>query len=569
MIHRIICLLVLLVGVGGPHAGAQTVISGQVLGADGEVMPVTHVLVYPYAGSRQPFAVKAAPEGRYQIEILELGPARVEFAGPLHAGHQVVILIEDAQPVELDVQLQRTWMDRDQSFTRVVTQHTGFDYEQGAVLEEQDDGSFAATVEAPGDTLIYGLPGASSQAYQGWVFDAITADAFVYTRDGYRARVASPADQVRVTVRPRRLGTPDPPRPVTTFGPANRRAAAFWAYYQALEESQRYLFTRALRAGRTFDDAAARDQEARDRENALRQEILALEIDIEKETDAFRRDLLLMLYLSRTSGMPFWRQGVFRSGLRFGFDSVVAPNPAYVTRALAVIPPTSMGWAAHPVLLQMLIEATDGSEAALAYVETVVATHPLDGVRRLALFNLLDGLFAREGRSPRVAAYVEQYQQTFGAEDDLLEDWPSGPFEAASRVAVGRRAPDWISGPGVTPWPDSLADTVVLLDFWAASCADCVQGEATLREAHRLYSDDGLNIVRVSLDRDAPSEHAEASPWHRYQGEDGFKSGLALSFNVSALPRRVLIDRDGVILALDGDLQGDRLLETLGQVFGK
>ena len=204
MIYRIVCLLAVLVGCGSLRAEAQTVISGRVLGADGAVMPATHVLVTSYFGGRRPLRVIAAPDGRYRVEINQPGLTRLRFTGPLHEEHDVAVLVEDGQPVELDVELQRAWMDTDQSYTRVVTQDTDFDYSLGVPLEEQADGSFAATVAAPGDSLVYGMPGAQTGSFRGWVVEAMTADRFVYTRDGYRAVVASPDDQVRVTVRPKR-----------------------------------------------------------------------------------------------------------------------------------------------------------------------------------------------------------------------------------------------------------------------------------------------------------------------------------------------------------------------------
>ena len=384
MTRRFVFLLALLIGVGSHQAGAQTVVSGRVLGADGEAMPVTHVEVHPFYGRRQVLRVIPASGGRYRVEIAERGLVRLQFTGPLHAGHTVVVLAEDT-PIELDVQLRRAWMDTDQSFTRIVTDHTHFEYDLGAPLEEQADGSFAAMVEAPGDTLIYEMPAATSSAYAGWVFDEITADRFVYTRAGYRAVVASPEAQVHVTVRPRRLGTEEAPTSKTTFGAANGRADALWTFYQQLQKSGRFRFTRAIRAGQgSYSSALSeeREREARDRENVLRQEILALEIDIERETDPFRQELLLMLYLSQTSGIPFFGQSLYRFGVRFGFGAIIEPNPAYVTRALDVIAPASMGWAAHPALLQVLVEQTNASEAAVAYVDAVIAEHSVAAVRR-------------------------------------------------------------------------------------------------------------------------------------------------------------------------------------------
>ncbi len=571
MMRRFSCLFALFIGAGSYQAGAQTVVSGRVLGADGEVMPATHVELRSFYGGRQALRVIPAPGGRYQVDIADRGLVRLTFMGPLHKAHTVVVLAED-EPVELDVQLQRAWMDTDQSYTRIATDHTRFEYDLGVPLEEQADGSFAAMVEAPDDTLIYEMPAATSQVYAGWVFGEISADRFVYTPKGYRAAVASPEAQVRVTVRPRRLGTEEAPKPVIIFGAANRRAGILWEFYQELQKAGRFQFTRAVQASRaSFSSALSEEREraARDRENVLRQEILALEIDIERETDPFRRELLLMRYLSQTSGIPFFRQSVYRFGVRFGLEAIIEPNPIYLKRAIEVIDPASMGWAVHPALLQVLVEQTKASAAAVAYVEAVKAGHPVAAVQRFAFFNLIDGLFARHGLTPEVVAYLEQYQQRYGEDDELLED--NLPLGRPLKVAAGRRAPGFLASSrgrrrGVLS--DSLEDRVVLLDFWASWCDACARDEDALRQARAAYGHGDFQIMRAVLDlEERPEEAPGEMPWLLYQGADGFKSPIAAGYEVMTLPHRVLIDRDGVVLAVGGELFGERLMQTLERVF--
>ena len=188
-------------------------------------------------------------------------------------------------------------------------------------------------------------------------------------------------------------------------------------------------------------------------------------------------------------------------------------------------------------------------------------------MRHFALFNLIDGLYGRRGLSPEVVAYIERYR------DVDKGDLPSYslPLQKDLKVVVGRRAP----GFGGTPWErrnavssDSLKGQVVLLDFWAPWCDECVADLDILRQTHERHGDEGFQIVRVSLEYDRPTEqNADEVPWLTYQGEDGFKSRIAISFEVLTLPHRVLIDRDSVILAVGAELFGDRLIETLHGVF--
>ncbi len=565
---RIACLLALILVAGNNPAGAQTVISGQLLGADGEVMPAAHVEVYPYFGRRQVFRLITAKNGRYRVEVDHTGLVRLQFHGPLHRTHEVVVLVEDQPSISLDVQLQQAWLDPDQSFTRVATSYTNFDYNEGVPLEEQADGSYTAVVEVPGDSLVYTLPGVTSQSYKGLVIESITADRFKYSRrEGYLAVVAGPEGEVEVTLRPKRLETQEAPPPVVTFGPANGRAAALSDIYKQLSDFRRYRFTRVIRAGQWSPSSAV----DKDRENAFRQEMLALEIEIEREADPFRQDLLLMLYLHRSSGLPFWmgNSGIYRNRSAFQFGSVIELQREFVARIIDEIPPTSIAWTVFPALLQVLIEGSGASQEAIAYVEQAVEEHPVADVRRFALYNLLDGLYARRGLSPEVAGYMERYGGVFSGEGLTFEL----PLQQDLKATVGRRAP----GFGRTPWErrnavssDSLKGQVVLLDFWAPWCDECVADLDILRKTRETHGAEGFQIVRVSLDYDVPPEqNADELPWLVYQGEDGFKSRIAMSYEVLTLPHRVLIDRDGVILAVGAELFGESLMETLQGVFRK
>ena len=529
-------------------------------------MPVAHVEVFPYyTRTQQPLQLAAARDGRYQVQIDERGLVRLRFHGPLHETHGVVVLIEDETPIELDVQLQRGWLDTDQSFTRVVTSYTDFSYEEGQPFDVQPDGAFTAVIDAPGDSLVFSLPGARTRQYKGWVYGDVTADAFRYIGQGeYRMLVASPEEQVRLTVRPRKPGTREAPQPVVAFGAGNAHAAALWALYERMQDAQAYRFNGLVRAGAQLLLSTA----DKDLDNMLRQEIMTLEIEIERETDPFQRHLLLVFYLHRASHFPAvgW-SGMYRSVSPYRLAKGGSLNRAYLQRTLKEVPPASMVWAIQPALLQVMVEERDMSDEALAYVEQVIEAHPDRGVRYFALYNMLDGLYAHQGFSQAVAAYVERYAQAAGIED-FMRQLPAGQ---ALNVTAGRPAPPFIR----MPWepeqglsPDSLKGKVLLLDFWTSTCEACAQDEGVLRQAHEAYGPAGLQIVRISLDVDhLHSYEDQGMPWVVYQGEDGFKSRIAISYEVMSLPHRVLIDREGLVEAAGGDLFGDNLLASLRSVF--
>jgi len=55
-------------------------------------------------------------------------------------------------------------------------------------------------------------------------------------------------------------------------------------------------------------------------------------------------------------------------------------------------------------------------------------------------------------------------------------------------------------------------------------------------------------------------------PWFNAR-LSGFDSETAKAFEIIGIPKPVLVDRDGRIIATEGELRGDALLDTLARVF--
>lgn len=110
---------------------------------------------------------------------------------------------------------------------------------------------------------------------------------------------------------------------------------------------------------------------------------------------------------------------------------------------------------------------------------------------------------------------------------------------------------------------DSLAGRVVLLDFTQAGCAACREDEEVLRQAEAAYGPRGFTLARVALGERLP----ETAPGLRAHAPSGFVDGDVRDYDVRAVPHRVLIDRDGVVLAVGEGLWGEALRALLGRLF--
>lgn len=114
----------------------------------------------------------------------------------------------------------------------------------------------------------------------------------------------------------------------------------------------------------------------------------------------------------------------------------------------------------------------------------------------------------------------------------------------------------------------------LLIDFWASWCAPCIENIPTLRAFEKKYNkEQNLKILSISVDTDKTKWESALKkhrmPWSQGTDLKGIGSGVALSYQVSAIPLYILISPDGFIIAksLGGDIT--TIEPKLKEIFNK
>jgi thiol-disulfide isomerase/thioredoxin len=165
----------------------------------------------------------------------------------------------------------------------------------------------------------------------------------------------------------------------------------------------------------------------------------------------------------------------------------------------------------------------------------------------------------RSNADPQIAGKAEKFEAVI-----RRLELPGKKLELEGKLFDGQQL-DWKSYRG----------KVVLIDFWASDCSECILEIPNLVKLYRMYHDKGFEILGVNLDHERPlvadllekanitwpqvfDDNPEAGHWEH---------PLSTKFAIDALPRMILVDKDGTVVHTNarGSVLADQLKKLLGE----
>ena len=148
----------------------------------------------------------------------------------------------------------------------------------------------------------------------------------------------------------------------------------------------------------------------------------------------------------------------------------------------------------------------------------------------------------------------------------------ANPVTVDPAANVGSVAPDF-KGPNPEGKSISLKQSlgkVTIVDFWASWCKPCRAENPNVVALYAKYHDKGLNILSVSLDKEASAWKAAIAKdkltWNHVSNLKEFEDPIALQYGINAIPSIYILDAKGVIIAKD--LRGEELNAKIASLLG-
>ncbi len=276
---------------------------------------------------------------------------------------------------------------------------------------------------------------------------------------------------------------------------------------------------------------------------------------VQQEQDALQRHAAAFAWLTLVSLAPA------------AFDSTL------MEKMLEAIPITSLLWDTGADIAPSVIglAASYHDRGRLQrYFTTVAERHPSENARMQMLYNLAQEAWWAQDRAgvERYTALLEERFPNAHVTADARRDFPS-----EANIVIGRLAPDFlardIDDTARVFSKSSFRGKYVLWDFWFPGCKPCVAEMPFLHKAHERFGARGLQIVSsCTCPEDDLAQFRKKWPMPWLHLRHIAWPSLANIFETVYYPRTVLVDPDGVIIAIDEKLHGNRLLQTLEHFMG-
>ena len=543
-------LAVALLSISPALALAQIELSGTLLQADGLPMTASRLVVQNGPDDTS-LVVPVDADGRFAFTLDEPGGYGLYATGLHHETLQMPLILTDQKKVALHIRLQaHTFALAPDTLYAVLGAS-----DKAIRMQRQPDETFAVRLEAYADTLAYRIrygfeasEFSSNKMVAGTMHDRLVfndSGPFWDSEGDFFSVVDVKGDPfVDITFDPTVL----PQRALDpTVGSDPPVIARIASIYLDVEERERRIGS----AGNFIHHIFVANRERR----AIRKQIA-------REQEALVRQWLLLRYFDELlPALPIGGKRLAREAL----ESIPTDSPLWSYEAWSPVGASN--------IMYLIARKLKGEELLNSYVRRIIEEHPDPAVRAQFLYH---GVYRahHEGDERTKWLYFSILQDSHA--DTRQAEWAHRSFGLDRALQAGNAVPQFsfvsFDDPAVTITNTGLSGQMYLLDFWGTWCSPCIKEIPYLEEAYDQYKASGFEIVSIAF-RDDPTDIEQfrkdrhPMPWLHTRVARKDDEAVKALFEITGIPRPILVGEDGIILAADRDLLDGKLLDVLAALY--
>lgn len=228
------------------------------------------------------------------------------------------------------------------------------------------------------------------------------------------------------------------------------------------------------------------------------------------------------------------------------------------------------------------IQETVGAESKKKYL-SYAETHPKSFISVLIIQGMQNSPDLDAAKLEKLYANIDESLKTTKPGKAI-----KAKMDQAKMPSVGATAP--MGGaqpaPGSAKWSSNFSapnpegkivtlkeslGKITIVDFWASWCGPCVAEMPNIVAIYKDFHPKGLNIIGVSLDKDAAKWKASIAKnnlsWTQVSHLKFWEEPIAVQYNVQAIPAMFILDASGKVIAKD--LTGEALRSKIKELLSK
>ncbi len=542
---------------------AQTTVSGTVMTGDERPLEMAHVHLFPIGetiGSEPIESVEVSSSGKYSLTVEEPGYYRLAFTAVDHKMMTAPLIVsEDDEALTVDARPEQFTYNREPEALQVIGSWNDFDFRSAADMTRQKDGSWVYTFDTDETEVHYQVLGLTTgPGGEGRSVNVPGSGPYVYDGGGdYRSIMKVRPGEVSIVIEPSSLPTEGMMGSMVNYDAEwmNQIYQLDHLYEMTMQDYR--MEVEEYRARMAEADEGA-EVEGDPRMIWLDPSRMVAEIMSMEDQDQHLRQFaaLNLARMLRYAASPEAYQ-------------VTAEQIATMKKLLSLDDPI---WAVDPMLplsvVTMGIDPKDEKAIERAFTDLYDRSEVRE-TRAIALAQTMM-LANSQGKKELATERWHTLKDEYG--DMEMVSYYINRMDPSRVIQVGNQVPPFEvtleDGNGTVVTNESMKGQFYMIDFWATWCGPCV---AEMPELHQVYKEfAGPNFEILSLSFDSSFDKVTQfqanrfpMPWLHTFVDGGFRNDLSQRFEVSGIPKPILVNPEGVIVAVESQLRGEELAKTL------